>query len=608
MFNAPRPGVRYGNTLGSSFVDDDNPLSSSAYDGLDPWSAAPSPVTTPPPPAVPSVFSNVIADATAPPIYNKAFLAVDPTFSGEVSVSTLTRVLNTSSLPASTVDRIINLVSSRPRVSKLEFFIALALVALAQSGKGELLPLIHPSIEQVAALASQNTLPEPSLNLSALTTTPSIFRPGMSSTGIPTTPAPQYSSDDPWTSPFRTPSYTNGITPGGSGAPTSGSIAGGGMPPQWWKKQDTANVVLHGQQGFLLNRYMVYAVSTTVRGEPVHRRYSEFSFLWDGLVRRYPFRLLPALPPKRVNPDANFLEQRRRGLARWLAFVINHPVIKEDGLLSAFLTEPAFEEWRKHTSVTLEEESASKRIDRVEEMTIPSDLDDKLNLVRSKLAALIDQWQRICLITERLIKRRESAGADLARLTATLNALVEGTSACWRGSECELCTGVQGGCKIIADHTLVVGETADQRARAMMAGTLEALKSQRDLYVAARDLFVRHDRLSGDQVERIKKRVESSSQRLEAVKAAQKEGWQDEADKIVVSIEKDQAAIASLLSRRVFIRHCMWHEVRVVLHNRENTLITQATKIFAREERDYSNAIHANWISLEESLEVMPLE
>lgn len=60
MFNSPRPGVRYGNTLGANFVDDNNPLSSSAYDGLDPWSGAPSPVRTPPPAAVPSVFSNVI--------------------------------------------------------------------------------------------------------------------------------------------------------------------------------------------------------------------------------------------------------------------------------------------------------------------------------------------------------------------------------------------------------------------------------------------------------------------------------------------------------------------------------------------------------------------
>jgi len=35
-----------------------------------------------------------------------------------------------------TVSKIVNLVSTRPRVSKLEFFVALALVALAQTGKG----------------------------------------------------------------------------------------------------------------------------------------------------------------------------------------------------------------------------------------------------------------------------------------------------------------------------------------------------------------------------------------------------------------------------------------------------------------------------------------
>lgn len=61
----------------------------------------------------------------------------------------------------------------------------------------------------------------------------------------------------------------------------------------------------------------------------------------------------------------------------------NHPIIKDDGVLASFLTEPSFEEWRKHTAVSYEEESASKRVDRVEEMSIPSDLDDKLAYVSS---------------------------------------------------------------------------------------------------------------------------------------------------------------------------------------------------------------------------------
>ena len=62
-------------------------------------------------------------------------------------------------------------------------------------------------------------------------------------------------------------------------------------------------------------------------------------------------------------------------------FHSNHPIIKDDGLLAVFLTEPSFETWRKQTSVSLEEESASKRVDRIEEMTIPSDLEDKIACV-----------------------------------------------------------------------------------------------------------------------------------------------------------------------------------------------------------------------------------
>lgn len=78
---------------------------------------------------------------------------------------------------------------------------------------------------------------------------------------------------------------------------------------------------------------------------------------------------------------------------------------------------------------------------------------------------------------------------------------------------------------------------------------------QRDLYIATRDLFLRQERLSGDHVDRLKKRVETSSVKLEAIKAAQKEDWQVEVDKVLTAIEIDQNAISSALSRRVFIRH-----------------------------------------------------
>ncbi|KAI0731335.1 hypothetical protein C8Q76DRAFT_718528 [Earliella scabrosa] len=678
MFNAPRPVQAYGSSsqFGASFVTE-NPLISSVYDdGLDPWSAAPSPAPPPLPsfPASSTGFSSVIGDATVPAIYSRAFATVNPTNTGETSVNALSRVLGTSSLPASTVDKIVSLVSSRPRVSRLEFFVALALAALAQSGK-------DLSVERVAALAQENALPEPSLDLGSLPPSMSSFHDIMQ---MPPPPTRGYSTEDPWSSKFTSPgappkppafgSVTNGAT---------SSISGTGLPREWWKKQENVYVNVLGQQGFILNRYLVYEVSSD-RGTPVPRRYSEFVFLWDVLVKRYPFRLLPALPPKRIGPDESFLEQRRRGLTRFINFVINHPVIKEDPVLQSFLTEPSLEEWRKHTAISYEEESASKRVDRVEEMAIPSDLEDKLAVVRGKVGFLIEHWQRICLLTERIVRRREAAAvrltpvlrpsflpthlplslpplsafaatassasstsaaapsstsgslerdtdasttssifsgltagsrravldgqADLSRLTNTVKSLVEVNERCWRGEECELCAGVRQGLVHVSAHTQRHADALEHRSRTMLYATLEALKAQRDLYIAMRDLFIRHDRLAPDQVDRLRKRVDTNSHKLEGIRQAQKEGWQQEADKYAGLIEKDQAAIAAALNRRVFIRACMWHELRVVLHNRENALLTRAVQSFAREEHDFSEVAVANWSSLLEAVEGMPLE
>lgn len=47
-----------------------------------------------------------------------------------------------------------------------------------------------------------------------------------------------------------------------NGAPSS--LSGTGLPKDWWKKQETVNVNIIGQQGFLLNRYTVYEISSDV--------------------------------------------------------------------------------------------------------------------------------------------------------------------------------------------------------------------------------------------------------------------------------------------------------------------------------------------------------
>ena len=54
------------------------------------------------------------------------------------------------------------------------------------------------------------------------------------------------------------------------------------------------------KEGFFLFQHHNYEVTSPRRNSKVVRRYSDFAWLLDCLHKRYPFRVLPLLPPKRV--------------------------------------------------------------------------------------------------------------------------------------------------------------------------------------------------------------------------------------------------------------------------------------------------------------------
>ena len=161
-------------------------------------------------------------------------------------------------------------MSNKPRVSQLEFFVALALVALAQTGKGvssqpgleehaKRDPL-DVSIEQVAALASRNTLPEPSLHLDSLpsstTNAAALQFARQNPTRETSNRAVSYNSEDPWGTAVPGVTAPSDVPFGGSPS----VVAGSGLPYGWWKNQAKVQVNLLGPQGFILNRYIVYEV------------------------------------------------------------------------------------------------------------------------------------------------------------------------------------------------------------------------------------------------------------------------------------------------------------------------------------------------------------
>jgi sorting nexin-8 len=128
----------------------------------------------------------------------------------------------------------------------------------------------------VAALAAENDLPEPTIDIDSLPPSFSnLLTPGQEFAVKPNGTLPVYSADDPWSTTARSPPVTRPANVpdfGGavfSEAPaeanvSSTGIAGTGLPEDWWKNLEIVNINIKGQQGFILNRYTVYDVTSLV--------------------------------------------------------------------------------------------------------------------------------------------------------------------------------------------------------------------------------------------------------------------------------------------------------------------------------------------------------
>lgn len=160
------------------------------------------------------------------------------------------------------------------------------------------------------------------------------------------------------------PAFTAGGA-SGEGFGASGGAGGGGFgddgngagtvrrpaPPRNTTSKGAEELVtvniLEEKEGMFMFQHRNYEVASNRRSSKVIRRYSDFVWLLDCLHKRYPFRQLPLLPPKRVAINGNhiaadqtFVEKRRRGLARFANALVRHPVLKEEQLVVMFLTVP----------------------------------------------------------------------------------------------------------------------------------------------------------------------------------------------------------------------------------------------------------------------------
>lgn len=89
----------------------------------------------------------------------------------------------------------------------------------------------------------------------------------------------------------------------------AGRSIGGGRNTNRGIEETVTVTLLPEKEGIFLFQHHNYEVKSTRKASTVIRRYSDFVWLLDCLHKRYPFRQLPLLPPKRVAGEINTLFQ-----------------------------------------------------------------------------------------------------------------------------------------------------------------------------------------------------------------------------------------------------------------------------------------------------------
>ncbi|KAL6787121.1 hypothetical protein J3E68DRAFT_440691 [Trichoderma sp. SZMC 28012] len=371
--------------------------------------------------------------------------------------------------------------------------------------------------------------------------------------------------------------------------------------------------LMPGKEGIFMFQHHNYEVTSQRRGSKVVRRYSDFVWLLDCLHKRYPFRMLPLLPPKRVAVNGNhlsndgaFIEKRRRGLGRFLNAIVRHPVLSAEQLVIMFLTVPTeLAVWRKQATISVQDEFTDRALPPGLEDSLPPTLEDLFIRTRNGVRRSAELYINSCNIMDRLVKRTEGVAADHARVALSLISLTEVSADTYATDTSEVPL-LNDGLTAMSKHLRTCQSLLEDESRGWDEGVLEDLKRQRDALVSLRELFDRRERLDKDNIPYLERRIQANETKLANLRS-KPEGLvkPGEIEKVAEAIIKDKESIVQQHNRSIFVKEALRDEL--ITFQSTQYHVSRWNQDWAGERVKYAEMLADNWRRLLDALEGMPL-
>lgn len=341
----------------------------------------------------------------------------------------------------------------------------------------------------------------------------------------------------------------------------------------------------------------------------VIRRYSDFLWLQEVLHRRYPFRLIPELPPKKIgsqNLDPTFLSERRQGLTRFINLVAKHPILVRDDLVVTFLSVPTdLSSWRKQANYDTSDEFMDRKISKEFMSSIwKNEFAKEWNAAARNIEKMMGIWDRVALLIVRQAKRLENIASEQKVFGNLLSQLSNNTSHLYPVEYNSTVLEINNNLSITTKHIKALNELYTKHSEELSGDLLCKVKLYISMLRAFKALFERYQLMATNNIKQLQKHVKYNLDRLENMKG-KPDASSIEYDKLKRIITKDKKSIYEQANRSWLIRECILEEFTAF----QNTqyMITKITQGWVSTNSSATGLRLNEWESLANLIVEMPI-
>ncbi|XP_065416176.1 sorting nexin-8 isoform X1 [Chrysemys picta bellii] len=336
--------------------------------------------------------------------------------------------------------------------------------------------------------------------------------------------------------------------------------------------KDTVQVELIPEKKGLFLKHVEYEVSSKRFKCSVYRRYNDFVVFHEMLLQKFPYRMVPALPPKRmlgVFPpvaDREFIESRRRALKRFINLVARHPPFSEDVLLKLFLSFSGSDVQNKLRELVQgvgDEFMTCQLAPRAKDF-LPADIQAQFAASRELIRNIYNSFYKLRDRAERIASRAIDNASDLLIFGKELSALGSDTTPLpsWAALNNSTWGTLKQALKGLSVEFALLADKAVQQGKQEESDVVEKLNLFLDLLQSYKDLCERHEKGVLHKHQRALHKYSMMKKQMMSATVQNKEP--ESVEQLESRIVEQENAIMTMELRNYFSLYCLHQETQLI--------------------------------------------